>query len=296
MAKRHQSFPYGRSAVFLENEGLESGQCGLLSFSSGYAGWQHPDPQAVFWHIQKICHGILSFCGLSGRRQPDLQERTGAIWNQERMVYIPNYVSKTAFYPRPAAERMQLRQQYGIAENAFVVLGVGQVQTRKGVMDFAETARLMPDVTFIWAGGFSFGRITDGYEKLKRVVESPPRNVRFLGIVPRDQMNDIFNLSDVLFVPSYNELFPMAVLEAVNLHLPLVLRDLDLYEDILFHQYMACADNAGFARALRILKEDPHEYQKYVSASSALSEYYSQEHVRAKWEEFYQRAYRHGKW
>lgn len=215
---------------------------------------------------------------------------------KERMVYIPNYVSKTAFYPRPAAERMQLRQQYGIAENAFVVLGVGQVQTRKGVMDFVETARLMPDVTFIWAGGFSFGRITDGYEKLKRVVEDPPRNVRFLGIVPRDQMNDIFNLSDVLFVPSYNELFPMAILEAVNLHLPLVLRDLDLYEDILFHQYMACADNAGFARALRILKEDPHEYQKYVSASSALSKYYSQEHVRAKWEEFYQRAYRHGKW
>lgn len=215
---------------------------------------------------------------------------------KERMVYIPNYVSKTAFYPRPAAERMQLRQQYVIAENAFVVLGVGQVQTRKGVMDFVETARLMPDVTFIWAGGFSFGRITDGYEKLKRVVEDPPRNVRFLGIVPRDQMNDIFNLSDVLFVPSYNELFPMAILEAVNLHLPLVLRDLDLYEDILFHQYMACADNAGFARALRILKEDPHEYQKYVSASSALSEYYSQEHVRAKWEEFYQRAYRHGKW
>ncbi len=177
---------------------------------------------------------------------------------KERMVYIPNYVSKT--------------------------------------MDFVETARLMPDVTFIWAGGFSFGRITDGYEKLKRVVEDPPRNVRFLGIVPRDQMNDIFNLSDVLFVPSYNELFPMAILEAVNLHLPLVLRDLDLYEDILFHQYMACADNAGFARALRILKEDPHEYQKYVSASSALSEYYSQEHVWAKWEEFYQRAYRHGKW
>ena len=80
---------------------------------------------------------------------------------KERMVYIPNYVSKTAFYPRPAAERMQLRQQYGIAENAFVVLGIGQVQTRKGVMDFVETARLMPDVTFIWAGGFSFGRITD---------------------------------------------------------------------------------------------------------------------------------------
>ena len=67
---------------------------------------------------------------------------------------------------------------------------------------------------------------------LKKIMENPPKNVRFLGIVPRNEMNDLFNASDLLFVPSYNELFPMTILEAVNLHVPLVLRDLDLYKDI----------------------------------------------------------------
>lgn len=38
----------------------------------------------------------------------------------------------------------------------------------------------------------------------------------------------------------------MTILEAVNLHVPLVLRDLDLYKDILFDRYMHANDNDGF--------------------------------------------------
>ena len=56
------------------------------------------------------------------------------------------------------------------------VLGAGQVQTRKGVLDFVNVAKQMPDVQFVWAGGFSFGRITDGYEELKKLQENPPEN------------------------------------------------------------------------------------------------------------------------
>lgn len=48
------------------------------------------------------------------------------------------------------------------------MLGAGQVQTRKGVLDFVDVAKKSPDVQFVWAGGFSFGRITDGYEELKK--------------------------------------------------------------------------------------------------------------------------------
>ena len=69
--------------------------------------------------------------------------------------------------------------KYNISNDAFVVLGVGQVQTRKGVMDFIDVANKMPDTTFVWCGGFSFGRITDGYDELKKVYENPPKNVSF---------------------------------------------------------------------------------------------------------------------
>ena len=84
------------------------------------------------------------------------------------------------------------------------------------MVDFIEAAKKMPDCMFIWAGGFSFGRISDGYEEIKKMMKHLPSNVRFLGIVDREKMNEIYNMADVMFLPSYEELFPMTILESMN--------------------------------------------------------------------------------
>jgi len=143
---------------------------------------------------------------------------------------------------------------HGIAQDAFVVLGAGQVQTRKGVQDFVKVAKEMPDITFVWAGGFSFGRITEGYEELEAIMKHPPENVKFLGIVDRDEMVDVYNMANVLFIPSYNELFPMTILESANIGVPLVIRDLELYEDILFDHYLKGKNQRGICPAFKGLK------------------------------------------
>ena len=196
---------------------------------------------------------------------------------REKIYYIPNYVSKDKFYKKSNEERVAIRAKYGLKEDDFVVLGAGQVQTRKGVLDFVDVAKKSPDVQFVWAGGFSFGRITDGYEELKKIQENHPDNVHFIGIIPREEMIDIYNMSDVLFMPSYNELFPMTILEAVNIHIPLVLRDLDLYKNILFDHYMKDISNDGFAQCIKTLKEDSSVYETYAKESEKISEFYSKE-------------------
>ena len=205
--------------------------------------------------------------------------------DREKITYIPNYVSREKFYKKDASD---IRKKYNISNDAFVVLGVGQVQTRKGVMDFIDVANKMPDTTFVWCGGFSFGRITDGYEELKKVYENPPKNVIFTGIVPREEMNDMYNMADVLFMPSYNELFPMSILEAINSSKPLLLRDLDLYRDILFEKYLKGTNNEEFVSKLTDLKNDKKVYNKYSKLSNEISEFYSKEHVLEIWKEFYQ--------
>jgi 1,2-diacylglycerol-3-alpha-glucose alpha-1,2-galactosyltransferase len=131
-----------------------------------------------------------------------------------------------------ARKALEVRDLYALQRERSFFLRWSSA-TRKGVLDLVETARATLRCS-VWAGGFSFGKITDGYKELKEIVDNPPANVKFTGIVKRDKMNDIFNMSDVLFMPSFNELFPMAILEAVNAHKPVLLRDLDLYVDILF--------------------------------------------------------------
>lgn len=205
----------------------------------------------------------------------------------KKVVYIPNYVSKETFFKKSKEEVNKIRKEYDIKPDDFVVLGVGQVQTRKGVVDFVDIAKQMPNVKFVWCGGFSFGKITDGYEELKKIYDNPPSNVKFLGIVPRSNMNDMYNMADVLFMPSYNELFPMSILEAVNSEKPLLLRDLDLYKDILFKKYMSSNDNDGFIKCLNTLINDKKEYEKYSKNSKDISEFYSAEHVADMWDKFY---------
>ena len=204
--------------------------------------------------------------------------------DRNKITYIPNYVSREKFFKKDASD---IRKKYNISKDAFVVLGVGQVQTRKGVVDFIDVANKMPDTTFVWCGGFSFGRITDGYEELKKIYENPPKNVIFTGIVPREEMNDMYNMADVLFMPSYNELFPMSILEAINSSKPLLLRDLDLYKDILFEKYLKGNNNDEFVSKLTSLK-DMKVYDKYSKLSNEISEFYSKEHVLEIWKEFYQ--------
>lgn len=207
--------------------------------------------------------------------------------DRRKITYIPNFVSSKDFYPVDLNKKKEIREKYSICTDAFVVLGVGQVQTRKGVLDFVEIAKNMPDIQFIWAGGFSFGRITSGYKELKEIVESPPENVKFIGIVERDDMNSVYNMSDVFFLPSYNELFPMAILEAMNCHLPIVLRDIDIYKNILFDYYLKASDNKEFERILNTLKNSANKYKLAKESSVAGSRYYSKEHVLQLWREFY---------
>lgn len=207
--------------------------------------------------------------------------------NRDKIKYIPNYVSKNTFFKQEKEIIINTRKKYNIKEDDFIVLGVGQVQTRKGVKDFIEVAKMQPNMTFVWAGGFSFGKITDGYDELSTLYENPPENVKFIGIVPREDMNNIYNMADVLFMPSYNELFPMSILEAINSQKPLLLRDLDLYKDILFKKYLSASHNNDFSQHLNTLRNNKDIYQKYSQYSLEISEYYSKEHVKNMWKDFY---------
>lgn len=208
---------------------------------------------------------------------------------RENITYIPNYVSKESFFIEEKSKIDITKEKYNIDKDSFVVLGVGQIQTRKGVLDFCEVAKQNPDKTFVWAGGFSFGNITDGYHELKKIYDNPPKNVLFIGMISRKEMNSIYNMSDLLFMPSFNELFPMAILEAVNCNKPVLLRDLELYEDILFGKYLKASDNDGFSYIINKLSTDNILIDESKRNSKFIADYYSKENVRQLWINYYRR-------
>lgn len=215
--------------------------------------------------------------------------------DRNKIRYIPNFVAKSEFYEQTQAKKNATRQELGIPQDKFVVFGDGQVQARKGVDDFVKLAEANPDYQFIWAGGFSFGKITDGYDHFKQLVENPPKNLTFTGIIDREKLVDYLNMADLFLLPSFDELFPMSVLEAFSCGTPVLLRDLDLYRAIIDGYYLAGKDFAEMNEQLRFAATHPEVLARQQELSRKASQQYSEDHLAEIWRDFYQEQYQLGR-
>lgn len=215
--------------------------------------------------------------------------------DRKKVKYIPNFVSRSEFYHESQEKKNSVRKELGIPRDKFVIFGDGQVQERKGVDDFAKLAEANPDLQFIWAGGFSFGKITDGYDHYKNLVDNPPKNLKFTGIVEREKLVDYLNIADLFLLPSFDELFPMSVLEAFSCGTPVLLRDLDLYKAIIDGYYMKGHDFEELNTQVKTAVKDKNILKKYRLLSDQASAEYSEEHLAKIWNDFYHEQYQLGK-
>ena len=110
--------------------------------------------------------------------------------------------------------RKTFRDKLGLT-NEFVVTCVGQIQPRKGIYDFIETAEKCPNVTFVWVGGTPFKGLTAEYNKLQEVVKQAPKNIIFTGIVDFNEMPGYYAASDVFFMPLFKKILHLRQLKQV---------------------------------------------------------------------------------
>ena len=206
---------------------------------------------------------------------------------RSRITYIPNVVSSKRFYALPSSDCLKARAYFNIEPNVFTVLCAGQLQKRKGVLDFIQIADALPHIQFIWAGDFSFGKISSDYDLIKKAVADPPKNVKFLGLVDHNKMNLLYNACDMMLLPSYEELFPMTILEAMNCHKPILVRHLDIYDNILFDYVQYANTNDDFVHYIKRLSEDKQFYKQCSEKASSGSTKYNEPSIAAMWLKYY---------
>ena len=74
--------------------------------------------------------------------------------------------------------RAAFRQAYHLALEAPVVISVGHMIERKGILDYIELARRMPDVTFFW---FGYTKPWLLPKNVRNAIHSAPANLIFAG-------------------------------------------------------------------------------------------------------------------
>lgn len=159
-------------------------------------------------------------------------------------------------YVHSDADRVAARESLGIAQDAFVVLGNGQVQPRKRLDTFATMATALPDVRFIWVGGIPFGQLGANYGEMQRFMASVPANMTITGVIEHAAVAQYLAAADVFCLPAEQENHPMCVLEAAGSGLPIILRDIPEYDDTFGGDAIRCQTDDEFADAVRKLRDD----------------------------------------
>ncbi|MBT5953529.1 glycosyltransferase family 4 protein [bacterium] len=205
---------------------------------------------------------------------PVVKEELQRIGVKKRIEVLCNSVNRKKF-KQDDELRAQFRKKLNLKEDAFVAVCVGQIQPRKGVAVFIETAKKCPDITFLWVGGRPYGRLTADYDRLTEVVDSAPDNVVFTGVVDFEDMPGYYAASDVYFFPSLQENFAYATIEASSVKLPLLLRDNPEYVPTLFTHYLKALEVVDFAKELNKLSSDSACLQKWQNESDVLASKYA---------------------
>ncbi len=122
---------------------------------------------------------------------------------------------------------------FKIKEGQKVIICAGLYFERKGIQDFFEVARRMPDVTFIW-----FGYLKPILTPLKilKAIKNRPANVIMPGYIEGDIIKGAYLKADAFLFLSKEETEGIVVLEAMASKTPVILRDIGVFEDWLTHK------------------------------------------------------------
>jgi 1,2-diacylglycerol-3-alpha-glucose alpha-1,2-galactosyltransferase len=200
-----------------------------------------------------------------------------------RMKVVYNCVNPERFsFSR--ARRHHFRNQQKIPEDKLVVLNVAQLVPRKGIFEFLEIAKKLPNVQFIWVGRLPYSLMTPNYAKIKLAVKNPPENVRFVSFI--DDIVNAYCGADIFMTNTHAESFGMTVLEAASCGIPSVATDLPVFREVFGGSPIYAKRNQDFIKGIEKLS-NPKTRKIYGQRCLKMSGKYSSHNVTEDLIEFY---------
>ncbi len=238
--------------------------------------WQFFMP-FVKWYFKQV----YSFADVCIAISPHVEEAIRETGAKTEIVRIYNPIQSEKWQSSPE-RRKEGRKLLGVGEKEFLILGVGQLQARKGVEDFIDVARSVPEARFVWVGGRPFKAMTEGITRIDDQIEAAPSNIQFAGMLDLEQMPLVYAAADLLLFPSYQENCPLAPIEAAASGLPVVFRALPEYKSLYEHTYIKAKDTTDFIRITRRMMTDRYYYANAVILSEILIKQFDQKSIRIK--------------
>ena len=211
----------------------------------------------------------------------DSWKRADIVIPAEKLVVMPqhNYHVVPFSESDHADSRAKIRKELGVSDSEAVVLCVGLVEIRKGILHFLDLAEELAaknaTVRLVWIGAISSEVATDDSIMARIRTAS---NCSFTGF--KSNVNEYYCAADIFLCASESDAFPTVVLEAAQHGLPGVLAKghsgtCDLFEQAPVGLVDELSGKA-FAHEIMRLVADKDLYKKAVAYANKIAERFSE--------------------
>lgn len=138
------------------------------------------------------------------------------------------------------AEKVAFRKKYGIQAEEKLIISVGMQIKRKGILDFVEMARRMPEYQFIWFG-YTDKKLLP--KEAIEAIETDLPNLQFPGYIDRDELRVGYQACDLYVFLTHEETEGIVLLEALASKANVLVRDIPVFSDYVDGQHIYKGQN-----------------------------------------------------
>ncbi|MBF0780881.1 glycosyltransferase family 4 protein [Granulicatella sp. 19428wC4_WM01] len=107
------------------------------------------------------------------------------------------------------------------------IMSVGHFIERKGLLDFIELAKQMPEYEFYWYGHTAEALQTP---RIKEALQTNLPNLHFPGYLSKDELKEKYHDMGLFLFMTHEETEGIVLLEAFAAEIPVLVRDIDIYK------------------------------------------------------------------
>lgn len=150
-------------------------------------------------------------------------------YNMDRKIEVVSNGIDLDFWKEDKKDRENFYQRYGLDKNKKSIISVGLFIERKGILDFVDLAKKLPQYEFVWFGELNLKLVP---EKIRKAVKTDLNNLHFPGYVDQKLLREAYCGSDLYIFPTFEETEGIVLLEALSTKADIIIRDIEIYKNL----------------------------------------------------------------
>lgn len=189
-----------------------------------------------FKYWLNTCYNSADLILTPSQYAKDLLEK----YDIDKPIHVISNGIDLSYWQATAEEVAQMRSRFNLKADQKVAISVGLQIERKGIIEFVELAKQMPEVTFIW---FGYSNPYALPKEVKKAIATRLPNLIFAGYIPRDQVRVAYQMADVYLFMTHEETEGIVLLEALASKVDTVVSDLPVFDYLNANQDVYKADS-----------------------------------------------------